>query len=182
MLSICSSAISCPSTYPQKTLSTGLFLSKAAGFINHMTTIFKKKCIKEKHTSIYIYIYINTINIKLLHKPTTNAKKRHFMPWPANKKPKVLVHHTAYPRIPRPPPSSSAVVAASYGRRGVCPRQRPGSQVPLPLGKMGATLGLVPGPSCLTFAKEPFKRGNDIPYTQEIPTNHQKSGADGVDY
>lgn len=73
MLSICSSAISCPSTYPQKTLSNGLFLSKAAGFINHMTTNFKKKYVLKKN--IHRYMYINTINIKLLHKPPINAKK-----------------------------------------------------------------------------------------------------------
>lgn len=55
---------------PKKTLSNGLFLSKAAGFINHMTTNFKK-CVKEKHTSLNI----NTINIKLLHKPQSTQKK-----------------------------------------------------------------------------------------------------------
>ena len=103
---------------PKKTLSNGLFLSKAAGFINPMTTNLKKYVLKK---NIHRYMYINTINIKLLHKPQSTQKKDTIMPWPANKKPKVLVHHTAYPRIPRPPPSSSAVVAASYGRRGVCP-------------------------------------------------------------
>lgn len=164
---------------PKKTLSNGLFLSNAAGFINHMTTNIKKYVLKKNIHWYMIYVYKHN-----QHKTA---------PWtPINEKKKTL--HALTSQQKTQGTGSSHGVSKDTSATAFFFRRR--RRLLWPPWCVSTAASWFPGavaarengcypwvgtrPWLLNLCHGALWKGIWW-FFQEIPTNHQKSGVYGVD-